>query len=228
MFDHSTVKAYRQILHPSSIALDIGANIGAHTLHMAKFVGPEGKVISFEPTKFAFDKLQANIQDNPLLAKRIEAYQIMLVDRNDASPEKELYSSWPLRDDKNCHVKHCGRMRSTQGVNAVTLDRFSEANKIENIHLIKIDVDGAECSVIRGALGAIRRDKPVLIMELCPYVLEERGSSIEELLDLLSGEGYELKEIVSRKPNSSDSRSLRKQIPDGASINVEAWPKSKR
>ncbi len=75
-FELSTVRAYQRILRPGAIVLDIGANIGAHTLHLARAVGTEGKVWAIEPTDYAMGKLKTNIALNPELAPRIVGCQL--------------------------------------------------------------------------------------------------------------------------------------------------------
>src|SRR5665647_3509078 len=70
-FEVGTVRAYEKLIKPGNIVLDIGANIGAHVLHLARAVGPQGKLYAFEPTDYAFDKLNKNIAENPELKSRI-------------------------------------------------------------------------------------------------------------------------------------------------------------
>ena len=60
-FEASTVAALRRYVKPGATVLDIGANIGSHTLQLARLVGPSGRVLSFEPTDFAFGKLRKNL-----------------------------------------------------------------------------------------------------------------------------------------------------------------------
>ena len=67
-FEPETVTTMASLIKSGDVVLDIGANIGAHTLSMARMVGKEGKVIAFEPTKYAFDKLVANTTLNPKFA----------------------------------------------------------------------------------------------------------------------------------------------------------------
>src|SRR6266436_206522 len=59
-FERSTVNAYRKIVQPGDTVLDIGANVGAHTLHLARLVGNNGTVIAYEPTAYAVRKLRQN------------------------------------------------------------------------------------------------------------------------------------------------------------------------
>src|ERR1700744_4645117 len=68
VFERGTAQALSRLVEPSSLVVDIGANIGAHTLRLARLVGPQGRVLAFEPTDFAFQKLQRNLALNPELA----------------------------------------------------------------------------------------------------------------------------------------------------------------
>ena len=68
-FEPATVKLYRRLVKPGDVVLDIGANIGAHVLPLAVLVGDAGRVIAFEPTRYACRKLQANLALNPRLGE---------------------------------------------------------------------------------------------------------------------------------------------------------------
>ena len=62
IYERQTKAALRRLVSPGSLVLDIGANIGAHTLHLASLVGPTGRVMAFEPTDYAFGKLRRNLR----------------------------------------------------------------------------------------------------------------------------------------------------------------------
>ena len=96
IFERSTVRAYERRVRPGDVVLDIGANVGAHSLHLARLVGAGGTVVCFEPTDFAFGKLERNVGLNPDLAARIRMEQVMLVDSEETQPAPSLFSSWPL------------------------------------------------------------------------------------------------------------------------------------
>ena len=70
-YEPDTVTTMASLIKSGDVVLDIGANIGAHTLSMARMIGKEGEVFAFEPTKYAFDKLVANTTLNPNLRSKI-------------------------------------------------------------------------------------------------------------------------------------------------------------
>lgn len=219
-FEYETVRAYRRLLKPGDTVLDIGANIGAHTLHLARCVSPSGKVIAFEPTAYAYNKLRQNIALNPALAGLIQAEQIMLVTSDTKQVKPQLYSSWQIHDTAaGTHPKHGGRLMDTTGAHNLTLDSYIAEHNIGAISLIKMDVDGHECQVLRGARNILQRDKPILLMELMPYGLDEAGASLDELLKILLEHGYSLYDLDGRTslPNNS---SIQQHIPPAGGINV--------
>ncbi len=221
-FEHRTVRAIAGLVEAGDTVIDIGANIGAHTLPLARLVGAAGRVYALEPTRFAYGKLRANIDLNPDLSARIAAEQVMLTVSSEAPLEKELYSSWPLAGDLQGHAKHGGRPMPTDGAVNICLTEFVESRNIGKVKLLKLDVDGFEVDVLRGGLAFLKRQKPVVVMELAPYTLEERAESLEALLDILGDADYSLAHEATGKSLSRDPAVLRRLVPDGGSINIVA------
>jgi FkbM family methyltransferase len=224
-FENETAKALAGIVQPGAIALDIGANIGAHTLPLARLVGPHGKVYAFEPTQYAFGKLKKNLALNPELVNRVVAEQIRLT-KSGADDPGEIYSSWKVVGQESRHQKHFGIPKSTEGALTATLDEYCEDAGIQKLDFIKLDVDGFEVEVIKGGTNTLRHFRPPICMELSPYVLEERGTSAEQLLGELRECGYQLVDLKSRDKITRQDGSLRMEIPNGSSVNVLAYAKT--
>jgi FkbM family methyltransferase len=220
-FEPATIRAYSRLVRPGMIVLDIGANVGAHTLHFARLVGPEGRVIAFEPTDWAFAKLHANLALNPELASRVTPVQAFLVDREDREAVAEVHASWPI-DGAGVHAKLRGRALPASGARALTLDAYLREAGVGRVGAVKIDVDGYECDVLAGAADMLKRDGPEIVMELSPYILEERGGSLARLLDILDGAGYRLEDLGTSRPLPQDRTTLTRLVPEGAGRNVVA------
>lgn len=220
-FEVDTLNRYEKMISPGDVVLDIGANIGAHTLPLAALVGDTGKVYSFEPTKYAFLKQIRNIDLNPELKDRIAASQIMLT-ANSATLPDEIYSSWPLDDVENLHEKHLGKLMSTQDAEAQRLDDFVEKLGITKVAFIKLDVDGNELDVLRGAVSTINKSKPKVMLELAPYVFENRPSDFDDMLDLFWGQGYQFTDISSGKKLPQSVQGIKALIPKDGCLNIMA------
>jgi FkbM family methyltransferase len=224
-FEPRTLAHYLAYLKPGNVVLDVGANVGAHTLHFAQAVQPGGRVVAFEPTDYAFGKLQQNLALNPDLAPLVTVYQAMLVERPGHGAVPSLYSSWPLEPVRgDSHHLHGGRLQRCTQARATSLDEILGSERLERIDLVKLDIDGHECAMLKGATGMLRRFRPPIIMELAPYVLREQGSGIAELVEILAGTGYGLRGIDSGAILPMNADRLEALIPIGGGRNVLAHP----
>ena len=223
-FERATHAAYRRLLSAGDVCIDIGANIGSHTLPLAGCVGEQGLVIAVEPTAGAYNKLQVNVNVNPDLAERIQLLQAM-VTANDNDPlEDGIYASWPLvrsRESNDVpHERHLGVRLSTSGARAGTLATLLSKFRLQRVDLIKIDVDGYEMDVLEGARQLLAEFRPLIIMELAPYTWEERGVPSDAPIRFLQEMNYRFSDL-SGKPFSGDGYSV-PEIPSGHSINIIA------
>jgi len=217
-FEPRTLRLYQKIIKPGCTVLDIGANVGSHTLPLAKLVGSNGRVVAFEPTTFAYGKLIVNIALNPELSSRIIPWQVMLVADSRASLEPALFSSWPLENSSDLHEDHKGRLMDTSGASVETLDSAVDYLNLSRIDFLKIDVDGYEHQVLKGGLQTLKIHKPAIIMEFAPYLikLEEYCGMVELLMEL----GYRFRDANTMRQLPGDAHALKKLIPAGASLNI--------
>jgi FkbM family methyltransferase len=221
-FEPSTLRLYNKLVKSGDVVLDIGANIGSHTLPLAKLVGDNGCVYAFEPTDFAVNKLRNNLNLNPDLVKRVSICQAMLVSNENTLVEKELFSSWPLVGSDNLHEKHKGQLMATVGASAVTLDNFIKENNITQIDFIKLDVDGFEYSVLSGGEKILEIFKPTILMELAPYLFKDQKDEFIKMIELYKKLGYFFYDANNRNTLPVDAEKLFDLIPDGVSRNIIA------
>lgn len=222
VYERQTRAALRRLVSPGSLVLDIGANIGAHTLPLARQVGPEGRVLAFEPTDFAFRKLSRNLELNPDLASRVTAHHCFLTATDADQVPAAIYSSWPLEHQAGLHAKHLGREMRTEAAKARSVDSVLAQLGGRPVQLVKLDVDGFECDVLRGARNMLSTMRPVFVMEIAPYVLVERGASLDEMLSFFVPNGYKFYDERTEQPLPSTAPELLRMIGDGAGINVIA------
>ena len=225
-FERDTLRAIESLVRPGATVLDIGANVGAHTLHLARLVGDLGRVIAFEPTDFAIAKLRANLKANPALDPRVEVHQAFLVaDAAKAPAVPAVASSWPV-DGSSPDDKEMGsRAMGVSGASAMTVDDVVAASGDPAVQLIKMDVDGHELEVLEGARRLLRRHHPVIVMELAPYVFHP-ASKFDAMVKVLTDLNYVFRPLDSSVELPSDPAMLRTVIPRFGSLNVVALPRA--
>lgn len=226
-FEPRTINQYAAVLKPGAVVIDIGANIGAHTLPLAKLVGADGHVYAFEPTLYAYAKLQKNLEQNADLAKRVTALHCYLVRQAGSAVPDTVYSSWPLDGGGGLHALHGGRSMPTGDAAAVTLDDFVTQMGLSNIDLIKLDVDGAEAEVLAGARKTIAQFRPPLLVEFAPQEHEERDA-FGEMVSFLASMNYTFHDFQRERVLSGELNVLREEVKIGYSINVLCLPKRGR
>ncbi len=192
-WDSAVGDVLRKRLKPGMTFVDAGANVGFFSLLAAKLVGPQGKVISFEPNPSAFDALRANVALNGFTW--IDPHRKGLFDHDGMG---EIFIP-----EANCGA---ATMRPG-GQNGVTvpLVRMDEVVS-EKVDLLKIDIEGAEVAALRGANGLLSRpDAPTVICEVSEYSLRAMSSSHYELYDLMSSHGY-IPQVISHIGRSNLSK----------------------
>lgn len=148
------------------VVLDIGANIGAHCLRFARIVGDEGRVYAFEPTNYAYAKLQKNIALNRF--GNIQTYQVALANQNMARQTISYRSSW--RSDGS-------QSQESSVIDFVRLDDWAAGKAIEKVDMIKIDVDGNEFSVLDGGRELLKKFRPMVIAEVGAWHFKDSSAN---------------------------------------------------
>ena len=174
-YSEGELDLFRQLLRPGDVALDVGANIGALTVGMARMVRPGGAIIAFEPQRTIFEILCQNLRQNGL--DNVTAY------RRAVGSASGIVRVPPLdyaRTDNFGGV----RLGGAQGdeVEIVTIDGLA----LPRLRLLKVDVEGMEREVLLGAHGTIARLQPAL------YVENDRAEHSRALILLLFELGYRL------------------------------------
>ena len=221
VYERQTARLLSRLVCPGEVVLDIGANVGAHALPLAQRVGPNGRVIAIEPSDRTFARLERNRRLNPSLANQLVTLQGAL-GAPGGHREDEYYSAWPLQPSPNLHPMLMGARLSARSARFSTLDALAEELPLSRVSLIKIDVDGDELAVLGGSVSLIARDRPVVVFEVCPYLLRERRVAPATVLEFFTSRGYRLFEEGRLDHPLDDPEHLLSRVPDGAGINLVA------
>ena len=152
----------RAHVEPGTVAIDVGANIGVHSLALSRAVGPEGRVYSLEPQHSVYLRLCSNA----MLNGAVNVWPVEAAG-SDSSGESVWF---PFQDQAKPHCSGAiGAQDSKIGhgyaVTTRTLDELVEGHAHAPVSAIKIDVEGREPEVLRGAERVIARDRPLLYIE---------------------------------------------------------------
>lgn len=150
------VQLLRALCGPGDIVLDIGANIGSHTVPLAQHVGPKGRVFAFEPQRVVFQTLCANVAINSLT--NVECHWAAFGSSRGTVRIPEIDYTRP----SNFGALELSKLSTGRPVQQVTLDDFTALARVD---VVKIDVEGMEEQVLRGGGAFFRKFRPMLYVE---------------------------------------------------------------
>ena len=193
--------------------IDIGANIGSVSLKLAK-IFEDSKIFAIEPTNYAYDKLSKNLSLNKELENKVFLRQLFIT--NSKKPD-EVWSSWNFDNSNKKHQKHLGTLKKIKQNTYLKLDQFIKNENLNNVDFIKLDVDGYELDVLTSGEDFLKKNKPIIFVEIAPYLYSEFGYSCQELIKFILKLNYSfLDENINEVSNIFDEIN---KIKDGGSRN---------
>ncbi len=202
-FEPHVVELSKSLISKKDVVLDVGANVGLHTLHFSKLVGEEGKVFAFEPNKLNLERLNLNISLNAILNIKIESLAV-----SDEIGYKLIYelsdNSENLGNHSIAYTETIKKFEKEEGVSkrkvlCTTIDDYCENNNISP-NFIKMDIEGGEYDALKGMRQQLkRRELRSLIFEFNSARISSIGRQNSDFEEILSD--FNCYEIL--KPNSS-------------------------
>lgn len=199
-FEYRESALIRQLLGPGKVFLDVGANIGWHSLLAAEVVGKSGRVLAFEPVSVSYGRLCRNIELNNFT--HVRAFQFGLSNRD------EVISIYRCEEDNSGANSLYGSEQQApiERVGVKVGDAVLSDVQVSRIDLCKIDVEGAELDVLEGLSGALSEGKiKAIVIEVNPVSLLRAGRRPEELISFLRSHGFVLQDIRTGRPLDKDS-----------------------
>jgi FkbM family methyltransferase len=167
---------FQQAVRHGDCVVEVGSNIGAHTLVLARLVGREGLVIAFEPQRIVFQTLCANVALNSITCAY--CYQQAV----GSEPGTLIVPFLDYSQSNNFGGIDLRGHAHGDRVAVVTLDQF----QLSKCRLLKVDVEGMEVEVLRGATQTIGRLRPFL------YVENDRPEQSNALIQFIDSLGYDM------------------------------------
>jgi FkbM family methyltransferase len=190
-YEPDTLSVLRALLRAGDVFLDAGANAGVISLVASRWVGPEGRVYSFEPSEREFNRLLDNLDRNQVT--NVVPVRLAVSSRTGTASLRIAQSShgglntlggrFPYEDV---------RPESVEQVNTTTLDAYVQGAGIGRVAVMKLDVEGAEVAALEGAVRLLRDARPSLVVEVFSRSLEANGSNVDELERLLRTASYDV------------------------------------
>ncbi len=212
-------EVFKKNLKKEDVVLDIGANIGYHTLIAAEIVGKTGRVYAFEPDPKNFEILKRNVEVNGY--KNVTLVNKALSDTNGVG---KLFLS---EEGNHGDFRIFGSSDNRQSIeiDLITLDSFF-GNHIPKIGVIKMDVQGAEALVLRGASKVLKANKRLKVFtEFWPKALRLSGSSAKEYSSVLVKNGFKIYEIdtLAKKLSKVSFHKLFEKYPEDGLYNADLF-----
>jgi len=187
--DTDKIKKY---IKPGDTVIDVGGNLGFFVLILNELIGDNGKIYSFEPSVLLKNKLTATIQNNNLK-------NVTIVNQGLGESEGSTTLHYnPKQSGLTSIVSDFENNSLSEEIKITTLDKFAE-NISGRVSFIKIDTEGYESQVLKGAKELIKRDKPTIYIELGGDYQESSADALKILKELnyyCEAENLDLKNIA--------------------------------
>ncbi len=159
-YEQAELDVLQLFLQKDSVLLDLGANFGLYSLNAAKLIGPEGKIVSFEPFSVNFNALSEHVKLNKLTNVHPEKLAV-----GEEDGDITLYY--------NESEHNLGMVTATftenatkEEVQVVSIDSYVKSESIERIDFIKIDIEGFEYQALLGMKHLLETQHPTLLIEI--------------------------------------------------------------
>ena len=189
---------FKGALRPGMTVLDVGASFGLYSIAAARGVGPTGHVFAFEPADRTASALELHLGWNGV-ADRVHVVRAAAAEKSGWETFWEQGTSFlaslvedvPRREEDLLRAPLEARV-----VQAVSLDDFCGARGIDP-HVVKVDVEGGEAAVLRGARQMLERRKAALFLEVHTGLLGDAAATLDDVFDPLADAGWRWEEVHS-------------------------------
>jgi FkbM family methyltransferase len=207
-------------VRPADLVVDAGANIGYHALHLARLTGGEGYVEAFEPLPYLADALSASIAENGF--ESIASVQRIALDERPGT----LHLRHAPRTDNfgGAYLAPDGEVPVAQANETITAVRLDDVLGDRPCRFLKMDVEGAEPRVIRGAQATLATGRPVILSELHNRQMRVvSGTNADDFIAQMSALDYSCSRL---NPDGTRGEALSRYA-DQAPLNVVFDPKTR-
>lgn len=193
-YERHVRECFHALLEPGDLYADVGAHVGFHATYAAYRVGQEGSVFAFEADPRIWERLNRNLAQFPW-AQAVNAAVwdrsgAVTFERSSTNEESGWGTVSQVRDlDRGEHVN----------VPAVALDEWFQHRRVVRWDAMKLDAEGSEMAVLRGAQESLQRFRPFLVAEMNSILLQQAGFSPAGMMEFFQARGYRVFRLAFRR-----------------------------
>ena len=185
------VSQFRRFVRAGTTVVDIGANIGHHTVVLSKLVGPSGRVLAFEPQRRVNRVMVSNLALN--MCDNVDAFEFAL---GAESGEAQMFPLDYETEEWNVGglsvASKDGELLFREGGLPIQIRRLDDIAEDTVIDFIKSDAQGFDFAAMQGAAETLKRSRPILVSEVAPEAMRHAGYDYLDYYEFLKELGYVL------------------------------------
>jgi len=181
LYERQHLRFIRRFVRPGQTVIDVGANLGAYTICLARAVGPTGKVLAFEPLTDVFRLLQ----ENTASLGNVRYFNLALSSRADTAEIRLPYLLKNLPEPSNATLNPTAGACLRRAVKTAPLDDFLD--EMMELSFVKVDIEGHEADFLSGARKVIETHRPLIQFEAM-----DMASRFADYQSIAEGLGYDL------------------------------------
>jgi FkbM family methyltransferase len=185
-YEVSAVKLFQSLVRPGDRVIDVGANLGYHSLWLSTLVGASGMVLAFEPVKYLYTALTKSIAENQF-EEQCLAFNCAL---SEHAGQGTIRHALGTLNFGGAHLVQA-KQSDDHEYDVVEVKVLSDFIGDKRCSLIKLDVEGNEMKVLRGGVDLLRRDRPAVFVEISNEQLQRVSQcNGNDLLGFMARLGY--------------------------------------
>lgn len=194
-FENRIRRVYQAVLRPGDIVVDVGAHVGLHTLPIAAAVAPAGRVYAVEPLPVGRKTLRRRLFFKPRLRRVVEIMDCAL---GDADGEAEFVIAVHAPAFSGLRERPYDIPTDLRKI-PVTVRKFDSLFlELPSLRYVKVDAEGGECDIFRGAAGSLRKFRPLVTFEFGVCALKEYPITPADMAEIWFTLDYKLFDIRGR------------------------------
>ena len=204
-YEKDILNEFMKVVKSGDVCLDVGANIGHHSIFLAKLVGETGRVIAFEPIPKLADQIEDSAREN-----KLENLKVVVSALGEKNYETVIHINKYVIGSSSLLPTRYGTDVEKVNIKVSKLDDMCGDLKINKIDFIKIDVEGYEWFVLDGAKETISKYKPKIVIEYSPeYYRQNDITHMDMIISFLRDNNYSVYDIENENKEILDDEDFK-------------------